>query len=137
MKNVVLILILLMNSAFIYAGEYEDKIAAAKRYASATPMKDMIADSANKMAVQLPQEQRQNFILLLTQTVDIEVLEKTALDAMVKTFTLEELNAIADFYGSQVGKSVMSKFGTYMSLIMPSIIKEMQRASKVVESEIR
>ena len=52
---------------------------------------------------------------------------------MVETFTLEELNAFADFYESEVGQSAMSKFGTYMSLVMPAIQQEMVRVIKTAE----
>jgi hypothetical protein len=49
-------------------------------------------------------------------------------DAMVKHFTSEELKALADFYGSPVGKSAMQKFGAYMSDLMPTIQAEMMKA---------
>ena len=49
-------------------------------------------------------------------------------DAMVKHFTTEELKALADFYGSPVGKSAMQKFGAYMADVMPAIQAEMQKA---------
>jgi len=49
-------------------------------------------------------------------------------DAMVKHFTTDELKALADFYGSPVGKSAMQKFGAYMADVMPAIQAEMQKA---------
>jgi hypothetical protein len=47
---------------------------------------------------------------------------------MVKHFSAEELKALADFYGSPVGKSAMSKFGAYMADVMPAIQAEMIKA---------
>jgi hypothetical protein len=47
---------------------------------------------------------------------------------MVKHFTTEELKALADFYGSPVGKSAMQKFGAYMADLMPIIQAEMMKA---------
>ena len=48
----------------------------------------------------------------------------------------EELSALADFYGSEVGKSAMKKFGTYMADVMPSIDAEMTKAYTEVSREL-
>jgi len=47
---------------------------------------------------------------------------------MVKNFTTDELKALADFYGSSVGKSAMQKFGAYMADIMPAMQAEIIKA---------
>ena len=70
---------------------------------------------ADKMAATVPADQREQFKKLMTTQVDIAALSKAMIDAMVKNFTTEELKALADFYGSPVGKSAMQKFGAYMS----------------------
>jgi hypothetical protein len=49
-------------------------------------------------------------------------------DAMIKHFTTDELKALADFYGSPVGKSVMQKFGAYMAELMPTMQAEIVKA---------
>jgi Uncharacterized protein conserved in bacteria (DUF2059) len=61
--------------------------------------------------------------------VDIAALSKAMTDAMVKNFTTEELKALADFYGSPVGKSAMQKFGAYMADIMPVVQAEIMKAA--------
>jgi hypothetical protein len=38
------------------------------------------------------------------------------------------LKALADFYGSPVGKSAMQKFGAYMADIMPTMEAEIMKA---------
>ncbi len=126
-----LIIVLATNS---YAGTDAEKLAAAERYMATAPLSDMINDMTAKVAVQIPENRRANFIRVMTEEIDMDRLESAVLDAMVKTFTLEELNALADFYGSEVGKSAMAKFGTYMALVMPTIQKEIIRAVKKVES---
>ena len=65
---------------------------------------------------------------MMTSQLDIPALTKAMTDAMVKHFTTEELKALADFYGSPVGKSAMQKFGAYMSDLMPTIQAEMMKA---------
>jgi len=56
-------------------------------------------------------------------------------ESMVKNFTADELKALADFYGSPVGKSAMKKFGAYMADVMPSIQAEVEKAQAKANRE--
>ena len=105
----------------------ETRRKEAERYLQATPPKALFEDMADKMAASLPPEQRDQFKKLMTSQLDIAALTKAMLDAMVKDFTTEELKALADFYGSPVGKSAMQKFGVYMADIMPTVEAEIMK----------
>jgi len=100
----------------------------ADRYLQAIPPKALFEDMADKMATNLPADQRQQFKQMMTKDLDIAALSKAMTDAMVKHFTTEELKTLADFYGSPVGKSAMQKFGAYMADLMPIIQAEMIKA---------
>ena len=76
----------------------------------------------------LPEEERVAFKEAMNTKLDIDALNKLMLDAMVKTFTADELKALADFYSSPVAQSAMSKFGAYMADVMPAIQAEMAKA---------
>ncbi|MFL6416509.1 MAG: DUF2059 domain-containing protein [Bryobacteraceae bacterium] len=106
----------------------ETRRKEAERYLQATPPKAMFEDMADKMAANVPADQREQFKQMMTSNLDIVALTKAMTDAMVKHFTTEELKALADFYGSPVGKSAMHKFGAYMADIMPAIQSEMMKA---------
>ena len=95
----------------------------------------MLEDVVEQMAKNMPPDQREDFKALLVKHLDIEVLTKGMKDAMVKTFTADELKALADFYGSPVGKSAMKKFGAYMADVMPSIQAEMVKAQAKANRE--
>jgi len=82
----------------------------------------------DKMATNLPADQRQQFKQMMTKDLDIAALSKAITDAIVKHFTSEELKALGDFYGSPVGKSAMQKFGAYMADLMPIIQAEIMKA---------
>jgi hypothetical protein len=101
----------------------------AERYLQANPPKTVFADIADKMAANLPPDQREQFKRVMTTQLDIAALTKAMTDAMVKNFTTDELKALADFYGSPVGKSAMQKFGAYMADIMPAMQAEIIKAS--------
>jgi hypothetical protein len=113
----------------------ETRRREAERYLQATPPKAMFADMADKMAMNIPPAEREKFKQMLTSQLDIAALTKAMTDAMVKHFTTEELKALADFYGSPVGKSAMQKFGAYMADLMPVIQAEIMKAqAKVTQS---
>ena len=80
------------------------------------------------MAATLPSDQREQFKRMMTENLDIPALSKATTDAMAKNFTTDELKALADFYGSPIGKSAMQKFGAYMADLMPVLQAEMIKA---------
>jgi hypothetical protein len=133
MKQKVLVLLVLTVCAwspvFSAPDTPETRRKEAERYLEVSPPKALFEDMADKMAGTLPADQREQFKKLMTTQVDIAALSKAMTDAMVKNFTTEELKALADFYGSPVGKSAMQKFGTYMADIMPVVQAEIMKAA--------
>ena len=107
-----------------------DRQIAAARYLSVVPTSKMLQDGFAELAKQLPEDKRAGFIANAKQSIHVEALDRIALDALVKTFTTDELNALADFYGSKQGRSAMQKFGIYMGQIMPAMQAEMRRAAQ-------
>ena len=130
-KLVVLLVLTLSawSPVFSAADTPETRRKEAERYLQVSPPKALFEDMADKMAETLPADQREQFKKLMTTQVDIAALSKAMTDAMVKNFTTEELKALADFYGSPVGKSAMQKFGAYMADIMPVVQAEIMKAA--------
>ena len=98
--------------------------AAADRYLKVVPMSKMLDDTFTEISKQVPEDQRVQFLAQMKAIVRVDVLERIARESMVKTFTTDELNALANFYGSQHGASAMEKFGVYMGQVMPAIQQE-------------
>src|SRR5947199_9381257 len=107
----------------------ETRRREAERYLQVSPPKALFEDMADKMAANLPPDQREQFKRVMTTQLDIAALTKAMIDAMVKNFNTDELKALADFYGSPVGKSAMQKFGAYMTDIMPVVQAEIMKAA--------
>ena len=124
-------LTLFTSSLFVFSATDtpETRRREAERYLQVVPPKALFEDMADKMAPNLPPDQREQFKRVMTTQLDIAALSKAMMDAMVKNFTTDELKALADFYGSPVGKSAMQKFGTYMADIMPVLQAEIIKAS--------
>lgn len=125
---IVLTLLISCVPAFSASDTPETRRKEAERYLQATPPKALFEDMADKMAANLAPDQRDQFKKLMTSQLDIAALTKAMIDSMVKHFTTEELKALADFYGSPVGKSAMQKFGAYMADIMPTVEAEIMKA---------
>src|SRR6266480_5654971 len=90
----------------------ETRRREAERYLQVNPPKALLDDVVDKMAANLPPDQRDQFKRVMTTQLDLAALTKASMDAMVKDFTTDEL---ADFYGSPIGKSAMQKVGAYMA----------------------
>jgi hypothetical protein len=110
------------------ADSEEERTAAARRYLDVAQMSKITDDMVTELARSIPTEQRGRFLQLMHDALHPDVLEQAALGSMVKIFTADELNALADFYGSPLGRSAMGKFGVYMADVMPVIQQEMFRA---------
>ncbi|PYO02974.1 MAG: hypothetical protein DMD91_02365 [Candidatus Rokuibacteriota bacterium] len=112
-----------------------ERKAAAERYMAVVPISRLLDDTYTEMAKQLPSDQQSAFIQMMKGAVRADVIERIALEAMLKTFTAEELNALADFYGSKNGYSAMRKFGSYMALVTPALQQEVQRALQQIQKK--
>jgi len=93
-------------------------------------------DMAEKMSANIPAEQRDIFKAMLTKNFDIGALTAIMRVAMVKHFSADELSALADFYGSPVGRSAISKLGPYMAEVMPAVQAEMVNAMQKTQVEL-
>lgn len=113
-----------------------NRLAAAQRYLDAVSMEAMMLDVATESAKNFPEDARPSYIQYMTKTIRLNVIEGAALTAMTQHFTVKELNALAEFYGSPEGRSAMKKFGAYMADITPTVLQELQRAQKQLESQL-
>jgi hypothetical protein len=105
------------------------------RYLKAIPPEELMADMTNKLATTLPEERREGFIKMMTKHLDMARVTSAIRDGMVKSFTADELKALADFYTQPVAKSAMAKMGTYMAEVMPVVMKEIQVAAAKAQAE--
>jgi len=100
------------------------RLAAAKRYAKAYSLSKVLHDSIDQIANSLPEEIRPKFVYFMEKNIDVDKLEIITLNIMVKHFTAEELTALADFYGSPVGKSILEKFMPFTADVQIPLMQE-------------
>ena len=106
----------------------ENREAQAERYLQATPPKALFDQMFQKMAASMGVNDKEKYIENFEAQLDMDAITQDMKAAIIKHFTAEEIKALADFYGSPVGKSAMSKFGDYMADVMPTIQSEVMKA---------
>jgi hypothetical protein len=108
---------------------------AAKRYVTATDTSRMIGETVNQMALTLPAEQRSEFVRAMNGVLDVGRLEAFMIALMADAFTTEELSAIAGFYESPVGQSVLTKMPKVMATVQPFMQQEVMRALQQLQQK--
>lgn len=116
----------------------QNRLSAAERYLATTPIEAMFDEVIDHLAKsgQLPMDQTE-FMAEFTARMDIAKLKTVTLAAMVKHFTADELNAMADFYGSAAGQSVVRKMGAYMADVLPVIQVETVRVLQEIMRDLK
>ena len=114
----------------------ENRSAQIERYLQAQPPQQMLKEIVESLAARMPDAERAKFVDLMTKQVDVAKLTAAMRESMAKRFTADEIRALADFYGSDVGKSAMEKFGTYMADVMPVIQAEIMAAVGRAQTEM-
>lgn len=114
----------------------ENRAAQADRYLAAVPPQALFDDMIEKISKTIPEAQRAAFVTGLTKHMDMARLTPAMRASLIKQFTPDELAAMADFYGSPTGKSIMKKMGDYMADMMPVMQQEMTKAMQGVQAEM-
>ena len=134
-RNFMVIGLLLLASACADTGQVkslpdnpENRAAAAERYMKAMPAKEMLQSLAARIAPNLPEKDRAAFMEVMNSPDLDKTASRITKEALVKNFTVGELNAMTVFYGSPDGQSASKKFGTHMMGIMPQIQQEVKKA---------
>jgi hypothetical protein len=112
----------------------EARAKAADRYLKVCQLDKMIKDMTTEMAKTLPEQNREGFTKLMLDEIDWKELEKVMKDALVRIFTAAELHALADFYGSKEGQSILGKMGKFMGDCMPAIQQQIGRAANAARA---
>ena len=86
-------------------------LAAADRMMAAQDINAMMKDITSNMAKSLPENVREPFVAEMTDEAFLGRYKAEMRTVMAKTFSIEELNALADFYAKPIAKSAMTKMG--------------------------
>jgi hypothetical protein len=113
----------------------ENRQAAAQTYIQYAAFEELVQNVIAAFALKMPESQRKDFIDKMKWNVRVDTIEKTAVDSLVRHFSVEELTALTEFAGSPQGRGVMKKFGAYMSDLMQDVQHEMVRSYRLYKEE--
>lgn len=111
----------------------KDVLAAADRLVAAQDFSAMIKDMSTRVSASLPEGQRQKFMSEMTNDAFMTRFKQQMRQSMAKHLSLEELNALAEFYSKPIAKSAMAKTGKYMAEVVPFIQQEMTSTAQKMQ----
>jgi len=104
----------------------EARNRAVDRYLLAVPTSKMLDEMGARLASTVPTDQRAAFLAAMTDKGMQDALDRKVREVMIKMFKAEELNALADFYGSRAGQNALKKMPEYFAEIYPFLRETMQ-----------
>jgi uncharacterized protein len=132
---------LLILSAVAHGADLDDtpatRLAAAEKYYATLDIAKLMDQVLAKDAASLSQDNREQARVLVREHFHYQELTKVSLQALVKIFNTKELNAMAAFYGSAEGQSVISKYPAYLAEVMPAIVAQVRRTMAEVQPELQ
>jgi hypothetical protein len=113
----------------------ENRQQQAQRYLQATSPKGIPDDIVEQLAMNEAPADRGQFKAAVLAKFDKAAVTKIMMASLTERLSAEELKALADFYGSPIGKSALSKVNDCWADIFSSIQKEVASAvTKAKES---
>jgi hypothetical protein len=122
--------------AMAIADTPENRVAQADYYLEQSrPI--LFENAVEEIASTLPGGERDLFEAMATRHLDMDHLTQAMRAVLVKHFTPDELKAQALFYGSPLGKSVMSKSVAFRADMMPTMTAAILRAAMLMRTASR
>ena len=93
--------LLFLSTAHVFAEDSKERRAlAAERYLNAVPISQLLEDTFREMSKSLPEAIREGFVNQMRMVVRADLLEEATRASLIRHFTVDELNAMAEFYSS-------------------------------------
>lgn len=130
--SLILALILMCSPAFA-EGEKAQAVPAkrlelAKKMHEIWPIRTRMESALESVAEGFPEDKRPEIKAAMRKSVQFDQLEEASINAMAETFTEEELEAMIEFYGSEVGRSISAKTENYEFALRPIMMQMVDKA---------
>lgn len=106
----------------------ESNLALAKKMHEIWPIRTRIESAIEAVAENFPPEKQAEVKAKMRKSIQYDQVEEESIRAMASTFTEDELKAMIDFYGSDVGRSISAKTQDYELALRPVMVKMMDKA---------
>lgn len=113
------------------------KEAAAQRYLANINLEESFENIYEALGARLPPEHAQAVLLIMRDKVRLDTVHDLVKQALMLHYTTEELEALAEFYSSDVGRSITNKLPAYLNDVNMAIQEEAQRAFELALDDMR
>ncbi|MFM2317576.1 MAG: hypothetical protein RLZZ215_197 [Pseudomonadota bacterium] len=120
----------LTTLAFALEDNLKHRQTQAERYLEANPPKAMAQALADQTVTMLPEAERKPYLDMLTKYLDVKMIHQAMHNSLVKHFTADELEVLANFYSNPEAKSALAKMDSYMAEVLPVLQTEMLKAQQ-------
>jgi hypothetical protein len=110
------------------AKDFERRLELAREMHKLRPTAEQVDAAVESVASRLPPEQAGNFKINAGNMLNYRAIENISINAMAETFTIEELEAMVDYYSKPEAKSIAGKYEAYQQKVGPEIVKMIDRA---------
>ncbi|TXH78063.1 MAG: DUF2059 domain-containing protein [Thiothrix sp.] len=116
--------------AFALEDNVDNRQSQAQRYLEANPPKAMAQALADQTVSMLPEDKQKPYLEMLTKHLDLEVINQSMQASLVKHFTANELEVLANFYSTPEAQTALAKMDKYMAEVLPVLQNEMLKAQQ-------
>lgn len=105
-----------------------ERLALAEKMHEIWPIRTRVETAIERVSENFPEERRLEVKAAMRKSIQFDQLEEESIKAMAEIFTEDELKAMIEFYGSDVGRSISEKTTDYELALRPVMTKMMDKA---------
>ncbi len=104
------------------------KLELAKKMHQIRPTRDQIDSAVRSASLALPENERQGFVTAMGTILNYNAIERISIDAMVETYTLNELESMVEYFSKPEAMSASRKIGVWAQEVQPEIGRMIDKA---------
>lgn len=108
--------------------DYQKRAELAKEMHKIRPIRLQIEEAMDVLAQDYPVPERVAFKAGIRKSIQFDKLEQESIKIMVDLYTVEELQAMVGFHGSQEGRAIYAKESDYISQMNPLMTRMIDKA---------
>lgn len=114
--------------AQVVGEDAEKRLQLSKELHEIKPIKPRIDRSIDNIASQLREEDQRSFAANVKRILNYNAIKNASINAMAEIYTLQELEAMVEYYAKPEAKSAAEKQDDYQNRVGPEITKMMDKA---------
>lgn len=106
----------------------DQKLSLAREMHNIRPTAEQVDSAVRRASYSLPPQDRANFEAAMRNILNYNAIERVSVDAMVETYSRQELEAMVAYYSKPEARSASDKTALWAAQIQPEIIRMIDKA---------